>query len=563
MQDTIRQIVTQALQQAGIEPVAFVIEHPADLAHGDYACNAALVAAKKSGSNPRVLAEELSRYIETVQTPQVASVEVAGPGFLNFYLSRDFFKEKIAQIPHMGDRWGSNETLAGKTYLVEYTDPNPFKEFHIGHLFTNSVGESISRLIAFSGAHTKRLCYQGDVGLHVAHALYGMQQLGFDANSSFTAKDLGKAYALGASAYKEDPQAQQDIRALNKKIYDRSDESINALYDRGREVSLDYFESIYRMLGTQFDAYFFESKTGPAGKEVVLAHPKIFTQSDGAWVFNAERYGLHTRVFINAEGLPTYEAKELALAKLKADRLGDYDHSIIVTANEVSSYFQVIQKAMHFVYPDLAEKTEHIGHGMVRLQSGKMSSRTGDVIAALDFIREIADAAHARIAEASPHLADDDILPQQIALAAIKYSTLKGSILQDSVFDAKQALSFEGASGPYLQYTHARIRSLLEKANSVGIVPSAEHVPAEPYTVEKLLYRFPQVVLQAMQLRAPHKVSQYITDLAGAFNTFYAQEKIANPEDEYAPYKALVSQAVAQTLKNGLYLLGIESPNKM
>jgi arginyl-tRNA synthetase len=147
---------------------------------------------------------------------------------------------------------------------------------------------------------------------------------------------------------------------------------------------------LYATLGTTFDAYFFESEAGPRGKELVLAHPEIFPESDGARVFHGEEYGLHTRVFLNKENLPTYEAKELALAKIKEERLGAYDHSVIVTANEVSEYFKVLMKAMSFIYPELAEKTEHIGHGTVRLSTGKMSSRTGNAIPALDFIDEIA-----------------------------------------------------------------------------------------------------------------------------------------------------------------------------
>lgn len=557
MKETIEKAINDALATFEITNVAFTVEHPADISHGDYASNVALVVPKQLGKNPRVFAEEIVSRLEGFET------SVAGPGFINFSIPRDFFAQKITQSTQQADRWGASQVLAGKTYLVEYTDPNPFKEFHIGHLFTNSVGESLSRLVAFAGADTKRLCYQGDVGMHVANAVWGMQQMGLTPESDFTARDLGKAYATGATAYKEDAVAQTAIKALNKKIYERTDEAVNALYDKGREVSLAYFEAIYKIVGTKFDAYFFESEAGPKGKDLVLDNPKVFSDSDGAKVFLAEEYGLHTRVFLNSEGLPTYEAKELALSKMKEDRLGVYDHSIISTANEITEYFKVLKKAMSFIYPDLAAKTEHIGHGTVRLTTGKMSSRTGDVIAAIDFIDEITDIAQARIAQASPDLATDRRLAQQIALGAIKYVTLKGNILQDTVFDKEAALSFEGASGPYLQYTHARICSVLKKAAAVGVVPAQTVLPETPYAIERMLYRFEEVTQEAVEDRAPHKVTQYLTDLAGAFNTFYAQEKIADPTDVHAPYKALIAQSVAQTLKNGLWLLGIEAPERM
>lgn len=563
MEQHIRNALIKSIKQLGVtEDVDFIVEHPSDISHGDYATNVVLVLSKKLSKNPRELAQEIVADLEK-QDLDLEKIEIAGPGFINFYLTRKFFKEENIRASKLGEEWGKNDSLSGQKILVEYTDPNPFKEFHIGHLFTNSVGESISRLIEFSGADTKRLCYQGDVGMHVANAIWGMQKLGMAADSHLTSKDLGKAYADGATAYKEDKSAQEEMKILNKKIYERTDEKVNALYDAGRKVSLEYFEGVYKTVGTHFDEYFFESEAGPKGKELVLSNPEVFTESSGAYIFDGESYGLHTRVFLNSEGLPTYEAKELALAKMKEEKFGGYDHSIISTSNEVNEYFKVLKKAMSFVYPELENKTEHIGHGTVRLTTGKMSSRTGDVVSALDFINEIAEPVSARMKEASPELAEDKELVQDIAVGAIKYATLKGNILQDSIFDKEQALSFEGASGPYLQYTHARIHSVLQKASGVGIDSSFENAPDSPYEIEKILYRFEEIILEAAQERSPHKVATFLIELAGLFNSFYAQEKIADISDEFAPYKVTLSKVVAQTLKNGLWVLGIKAPEKM
>ncbi len=561
MQEAIHNAITESLKMLGIEDVSFVVDHPTDThTDADYFSNVALAAAKVAGANPREIAEKIVESLNGA-IEQVTEIEVAGPGFINFKVHRDFFATKIAEALEAGDVWGRGESWNGKKVLVEYTDPNPFKEFHIGHLFTNAVGESIARLFMMNGADTKRINYQGDVGLHVANALWGMQELGLAAGSDFTAKDLGKAYALGATAYKEDEAVATTIREINKKVYERSDESINALYDAGRTISLEYFETIYGLLGTSFDEYFFESEAGPKGKELVLANPEVFTESDGARIFDGESHGLHTRVFLNTEGLPTYEAKELALAKMKEDRLGSYDHSIISTANEITEYFKVLKKAMSFVYPELAEKTEHIGHGTVRLSTGKMSSRTGDVISAKDFISEVAEAAEGKMRESGHEVRSD--VAEDVAVAAIKYATLKGSILQNSVFDKDAALSFEGDSGPYLQYTHARICSVLQKAADAGVSKDVSNTPAEAYTIEKLIYQFPSVVETALMERAPHKVTHYLTELAGEFNSFYAQEKIADASDKFAPYKVAVTNAVRLTLKNGLWVLGIKAPEAM
>lgn len=561
MEDVIKTAVDDVLSELGYTSVDFVIEHPGDLSHGDFACNVAMVFAKEAKQSPRAVAENIVAKLDG-SIEYVDRIEIAGPGFINFYLARDFFVSETARILKMGDDWGKNASWAGKKVVVEYTDPNPFKAFHIGHLFTNAVGESIARLFMMGGADVRRVCYQGDVGLHVAHAIWGMQQLGITAEGNFTATDLGRAYAAGATAYKTDETAKAEIATLNKVIYERTDEIVNALYDAGKATSLAYFETVYKLVDTQFSEYFFESEGAPIGKQLVLDNPAIFPESDGAYIFPGEKYGLHTRVFLNKLGLPTYEAKELALAKIKDERLGGYDHSVISTANEINEYFKVLKTAMGFVYPELAAKTEHIGHGMVRLATGKMSSRTGDVIEATEFITDVAASAHAKIvetgiAEPTPELAND------IAIAAIKYATLRGSILQDSVFDKDRALSFEGDSGPYLQYTHARICSVLEKAAATGVVPSCTVVPTKPYELEKILYRFEEVVAAALDARAPHKVVGYVTELAGAFNSFYAQEKIADTSDTYAPYKAALAQAVALTLKNGLFILAIKAPQRL
>jgi arginyl-tRNA synthetase len=561
MEGVIKMAIKETLSKLGLPEVAFAVEHPAETNHGDFACNVALVLSKQVGKVPREIAGQLADELKG-QIEYVEKIEIAGPGFLNFYLTRDFFTLEIERANKLGENWGKNYTWLGKKVLVEYTDANPFKEFHVGHLFTNVVGESIARLFMMNGADTKRVNYQGDIGLHVAHAVWGMKKLGIDIEGDFSARELGKAYALGATNYKKDADVQLEIRAINKKIYDRSDEEINALYDAGRKVSLAYFETIYETIDTKFDGYFFESETGPVGKELVLSHPEVFKESDGAMVFKGEEYGLHTRVFLNKEGLPTYEAKELALAKIKEDRLGVYDWSVISTANEVSEYFKVLKQAMSFVYPDLANKTEHIGHGMVKLSTGKMSSRTGDVIPAIDFIDEVAIAAAGKMAE-SGDSEPDPVLARDVAVAAIKYTTLRGSILQDTIFDKEKALSFEGDSGPYLQYTHARICSVLTKAAKASLLSSVELPPEALYEVERMIYQWPEVVEVALKERAPHKVTGYLTELAAAFNTFYAHEKIADRDDTYAPYKIAITEAVGQTLRNGLWILAIKAPTSM
>jgi len=559
MQDSIRQAVARALGELGALECDFTVEHPGDHAHGEYATNAALVASKKLGKSPREIAVLLVEILKGTLV-QVDQIEIAGPGFINFHPSRAFYEEALASARTLGDRWGSSQMLSGKKVMVEYTDPNPFKELHIGHLVPNALGESLACLAELAGAEVRRVTFQGDVGMHVAKGIFGLRQLGVSAHD-ITPEILGKAYAHGATAFDADEATAAEIKALNKIIYERSDESVNELYDEGKKVSIEYFEKAYTLLGSNFDHYFFESVTGPIGKELVLAHVgDVFKESDGAIIYEGETRGLHTRVFVNAAGIPTYEAKDLGLVRAKHD-WWPFDLSITVTGTEQQHYFAVVAKAVGEVLPELAGKVELVPNGMLRLAEGKMSSRTGNVVRALDLIEDVV----LRVKEVmgEREIPNADGIAEQVAVAAIKYAILRSAAGKDIVFDLKSSVSLDGDSGPYLQYTHARACSVLKKAYAANISGDTSATPPSPYALEKLLYRFPEAVVHAITLREPHHVATYLTELAAAFNAFYAHERIADPSDTYAPYKVALTEAVGHTLKNGLYALGIKAPEVM
>lgn len=539
----LRGAIDKAVEELGLGPVDFAVGHPEMVENGDYATNMAMVLAKMAGDNPKSLAEKLAPKIKH---PDIERVEVAGPGFINFYLKPEYFTEQLKEVNKLGDKFGWNEDVRGMKVMVEYTDPNPFKEFHIGHLMPNVIGESISRICEASGAEVKRACYQGDVGLHVAKAIYGLQQ----------GQTLFNAYAFGNKAYEEDEEAKLEIVEINKKVYSRSNDGINKLYDSGKKESLEYFEQVYKKLGTKFDYYFFEREAGEYGKRVVEENIKVFEKSDGAVVYKGEQDGLHTRVFINSEGLPTYESKELGLAKIKFDKY-PYNFSIVVTGNEIAGYFKVLLSAMNKIFPELAKKTRHIPHGILRLPSGKMSSRTGEVITAESLIDEVKEKIKEKVKDSN--LSDEVVT--QIAVGAIKYSILKQDSSRDIVFDFDKSLSFEGVSGPYLQYTFARTQSVLEKAKTEKVKPDLNK-PEAPGAVERLLARFPEVVYRAGKTMAPHYIVTYLTEIASAFNAYYANHKIVGVES-HSPYRVALTAAVGQILKNGLVLLGITAPVKM
>lgn len=562
MEQVIKKAIQEKLIELGLDQVDFVVEHPTELSHGDYSTNVAMVG----DGNPRERAEKI---IEGLEIDGVEKIDIAGPGFINFTLKRNFFAQSIEQIEKAGDKFGTNESRIGEKVMVEYTDPNPFKQIHIGHLMSNTVGEAISRTIEAQGADIKRANYQGDVGMHVAKAVWGMQQLSGEMPSEGDElRDkvafLGKAYAHGAKQFEENEDLATEIKQVNVHIYKKTDEEINNLYNLGRAWSLEHFETIYKKLGTEFDFYFFESDVYEEGTRLVKENlGPVFVESDGATIFKGEDYGLHTRVFLNSEGLATYEAKELGLHKKKKETW-DFDQSVVITANEQKGVFEVGLKAYEQIDKIAAESVSHITHGMMLGPGGKkMSSRTGDVISAEEILEQATDKVRERMAERELTDGEKQIVSEQVALAALKYTVLKQASGKDIVFDFDQALSLEGDSGPYLQYTTVRANAVLAKAHEAGIGMGTERAPENSFEIEKLLYRFPEVVARSGELLEPHHITNFLIEVAQSFNAFYAQEKIADPNDEFARYKVALTQATRIVLENGLSILGIKVPEKM
>ena len=362
--------------------------------------------------------------------------------------------------------------------------------------------------------------------------------------------------------------AKEEINIINKKIYEKSDLEINDIYEWGKEVTLKAFETIYKTLGTKFspNCYFFESIMAPIGKKVVQENTgKVFEESDGAIVFKAENYNpkLHTRVFITKQGLPTYEAKEIGLTITKFTQENP-DTSIVVTAIEQGPYMEVVQKALSLIHPEYESRMKHVTHGMMRFAFGKMSSRKGNVITGESLLNDSYELVHEKIAERELNDDQKNIIAHQVGVAAIKYTILKQALGGNIIYDEEKSVSFEGDSGPYLQYTAVRSHSIIEKAHKEGMQSSVE-LPQnwEMTTLEKYLYRFPEVVLLAYQKLEPHGIATYLSELASTFNSFYAHQQIIDKNDVASPYRIALVEAFLKTMQNGLYLLGISVPEKM
>ena len=575
MQQEIKKLIKDALQNLEIEVSDFVLEHPEDLKNGDYSTNVALAIAKSIERNPKELAEKIVFEINRLNVDKnIEKVEVAGNGFINFYLSRKFFGKSVEEILNKAEDFGKNNLMDGKKVMIDYTQPNPFKPFHIGHLMSNAIGESISRLLEFSGAQMARANYQGDVGLHIAKAIYGLlnnEKLQSKIGShNFQATNIGRAYVLGAGEYENNEEAKKEIDEINKKVYAKSDPKINEIYNWGFAVTMEAFEDLYKILGTKFDFYFLESQMMSIGMDIVRVNMgEVFEKSDGAVVFKAEKYNqesqpkLHTRVFITSQGLPTYEAKELGLTEEKFKTFPEMDLSIVVTATEQMDYMRVVTKAISLIHPDFANKMKHVTHGMMRFASGKMGSRTGNVVTGEALLNDVRDAILERMTNREFGNEEREKVASDVGVSAIKYSILKQSIGGDIIYDFDKSISFEGDSGPYLQYSYARANSVLEKAQKENILPDPHAFPLEIFEVEKLLYKFPEIIERSAKEYEPHYIANYLIEVARAYNSFYGNMMIVNKDDKTSPYKVALTYAFTFVMKTGLHLLGIRAPKKM
>ncbi|MFA6005786.1 MAG: arginine--tRNA ligase [Patescibacteria group bacterium] len=572
-----------------------------EVAHGDYSTNIAMILARHVKTNPMQLAAALVDKLNLSfsngmkgSTLHVARVEVAKPGYINFFLKPEAYSKVVQEVLAQNDNYGQNSELKNKKIMVEYGHPNPFKVMHIGHLRNFCLGVSIARLLEASGATVIRTNYQGDVGMHVAKCVWALQKK--IRNSKFEIRNgdvvganldspdarvklLSECYVEGAKAFEESEENKKEIIEVNKKIYTEKEGEVHELWKLGVKWSLEKFHQIYDRLDSHFEREYLESETLEVAKvqNEEAIKKGILVKSKGAIIFNGEPYKLDTRVFLNSEGLPTYEGKELGLAQMEFKDFGHIDLCVHNVAVEQKSFFEVTFKVEELLNPELFKgKQYHNAYEFVGLKSGKMSSRKGQVVTA----ELILDEAHKAIAKVI--VENKSVLPESdvdaIALAAVKYSFLKMSAFKYLAFDITSSVSMSGDSGPYLQYTYARCKSVLRKSPESRVTsheskePRRETQDARPAThayeynneelaILKALAKFPEVVETATKSYDPHFVAVYLNELAQTFNTFYNKHSILSGEQ--MELRINLTQAVSQVLKNGLYLLGIRTVERM
>ena len=577
MEEIREQLKTTIKDLYGLDVVPDITPSPENI-DADYSSNIALKLTKDLHKAPMEIANELSKALgnstfeeHISQRGKYGATEahndgpegafrkssipsVSMPGFLNFTLPDKYL---TAQIKNLSTNFRENISLreySGQTVICEFSDPNPFKVLHVGHLYTSIVGDSISRLFEYAGAKVVRANFGGDVGLHVAKTLYILEQ---KSPADFTIEDIAKCYVEGTAAYEDSPEAHDAITELNKQIYQTNQNNEHGtkladLYWKGRELSYDYFKDFYARVGVHFDKFYPESTVAELGLQKVKEELKngIYELSDGAVIFNGEKFGLHTRVFINKEGVPTYETKDVGLIFTKWQDY-HFDKSVVITGSEQLDYMKVVLKSVEQYAPELVAKTVHLTHGLVKLPGNvKMSSRKGNFLKAVDVL----DMVKTELKSAY------DSSDETVALAATKYAFLKYKMGGNIVFDPHESVKMTGNSGPYLLYSAVRAKKILANCNNKNTPKEYTYNTYEKCLAKKII-EYKALLQEALAEMAPHKIAGYLYELAQEFSRFYEHCPVVGSSEESE--RAELVKVYLDTMAHGLNILGINIPEEM
>ena len=523
---------------------------------GDVSCNIAFASAKKSGKNPIVYSEELSKQIESNLPTVIEKVEAKG-GYLNFFLDYSQLFETILK--------GEEIKPTGKKVLVEFSNPNPCKAMHIGHARTTLLGDSISEIIEFRGNEVVRANYYNDLGKQFAKAVFAVNKYGLDQNKK-PDHALADIYVQLHKDIKIHPEFEKEIQEILNRLEQR-DPTLNDLRERVLNDATRGFEQTYKRLGVKFDINFFESNYREKGKEIAKLLEKkgyAFYSDEGTLVANLEKSGLPNTVLLRSDGTGLYITSDLALTIQRFDKY-KLDECVWVVGCDQNLYFQQLFKIFEILGYEFSKNCRHMSYGMVTLQGSKMSSRAGEFILLDELIDEVIEKARDEVKKRHEDYDEKEIekIASQIGVGALKYEILKVDRNRNVDFNPAKAVQFEGNTGPYIQYMTVRCGAILKKApQKCSDLDFSKYDPIEPE--KNLLRKFMEfgIVTQksAEQLR-PSSVCNYAFELATIFSQFYENCKVIGTPEE--PYRLLLVRKTKDTLEKCLELLRIEMPDRM
>lgn len=541
------QIISQVVKQLFDQDISVQLTRP-DPKFGDFATNVALQLAKPLGKNPREIAEMIAENLRKEE--EFSEVSVAGPGFINVKLSDQSVLNSLKKEP--------TTKRAGQTVVIETNCPNPFKAMHIGHALNAILADTMANLLAVDGAIVHRVSYHGDVGTHVGKSMWAiLREIDGDVNklneipADKRNEFMSRMYVEGARAAKESPEAKAEIDELAKQSFVLDDPLYKQVYEICKSWSFDEIDSNVGQLGNvPIERRYVESETEELGKSLIKEKtPEVFTKSDGAYVFKGSKYGAFDNVFIGSHGNGLYGAHDMGLIQLKYKDYSNLDLSITVNGEEQAAYFRGVIAASELSIPALKGKLFNYATGLVKLTTGKMSSRTGEVVT----IGWLFDEFKKAIENAGGEPTDD------VIAGALRYQFLKVKIGGDVIFDINDAVSLTGNTGSYLQYAHARARGILAKSDKEIAFPT------ELFDEDKMLVRklseYVDVVDRAKESLEPHHICTYLFELAQEFNRYYEKNQVIGSDKE--AHRVGIVAIYADILKAGLAILGIVAPNKI
>ena len=564
-----KQIIAEKISKASEiseNEIYSYIEIPPNSEMGDYAfpCFKLAKALKKA---PPVIAGEFKEKIELDEN--IEKVEIAG-GYLNFYINKLKLAETVlTEIDEKGEKYGATNIGKDQNIIVEFSSPNIAKPFHIGHLRNTVIGNALYNIYKFLGYNVTGINHLGDYGTQFGKMIEGYKRWGneynFEENPIDKFMDL---YVRINELCKEDENVLNAARENFKKIEDGEPEYLK-LWNWFKDLSLKEFQRIYDLLDVKFDSLNGEAFYSDKMDEVVsiLENKKVLKDSEGAKIVDLEEKGLGVCMIKKSDGSSIYATRDLA-AILYRSRTYDFDKCLYVVAYEQNLHFKQIFEVAKYL--DLPQKCidglEHVAYGMVRLKSGKMSTREGNVIKVDELLQESIDRVEKIIEEKNPEMENKKEEATKIGIGAIIYSNLSSTIIKDLVFDWDLALNFNGESGPYIQYVYVRTKSVLEKA---GNIPSLNDVKfellqdKESLNVISKLYSFEDVLKNVVDKNEPSILARFLVDLSSAYSNFYNENKIIDDDVNIKNARVYLSKAVGEVLKTGAGLLGIKMPNRM
>ncbi|MDU1539895.1 MAG: arginine--tRNA ligase [Paeniclostridium sordellii] len=553
----------EKIEDLTLEEIVGLIEVPPNSEMGDYAFPCFRLA-KVFRKAPNMIAADIAQSIEANEA--ISKVEPAG-GYVNFFVNKSqLAKTVINDVLTKGKDYGHSDLGKDKTVVIDFSSPNIAKPFHIGHIRTTVIGNALYKIYDSQGYNTIRVNHLGDYGTQFGKLIVAFKKWGSkEAVEANPIPELLKLYIQFHDEAEKHPEMEDEARAWFTKLENKDKEAVD-LWQWFRDESLKEFSRVYDLLDIEFDSYAGESFYSDKMDRVIdiIKDKDLLKESEGTNIVDLEEYNMPPALITKKDGSTLYMTRDLAAALYRKENY-DFEKCIYVVGSQQSLHFQQLFKVLELVGFDWAKDMVHVPFGMVALEEGTMSTRKGRVVFLEDVLKQAIEKTKETMLAKNPNAKNVDEIAKQVGVGAVVFQELSNSRIKDYTFSWERTLSFEGETGPYVQYTHARCCSVLRKAN-MEVSTDIDYnllTDADSSEVIKLIASFNKNILVALRKNEPHIVTRFVLDLAQAFNKFYHENPILVDDIEVKKARVALVAATKQTIENALALLGMGSPERM